>query len=240
MQGEALIATWERGSLLSQPLRALALLAEGGGRDEQQAAALGVPERDAALLAVRQRSFGSTLQGFAICRSCSERLEFTLSAGDIGQRLGNAGQCAASIRQGPWSLQCRFANTGDLEAAASQPELTAARQVLLARCVTAAHEDGRRAQLTDLPPELLAVAEQRLAEMHAAAELTLSLTCAACEARQDVVLDLAEFLWAETRHAARRLLAEVHELAWAYGWSESAILAMSQPRRAAYLALVRS
>jgi hypothetical protein len=31
----------------------------------------------------------------------------------------------------------------------------------------------------------------------------------------------------------------VHELAWAYGWAESAILAMSQQRRAAYLERVR-
>ena len=59
-------------------------------------------------------------------------------------------------------------------------------------------------------------------------------------ATQQVALDPTEFLWEETRHAARRLLADVHELAWAYGWRESDIIGMSPARRAAYLGLVRS
>jgi hypothetical protein len=75
--------------------------------------------------------------------------------------------------------------------------------------------------------------------MHEAAEIALTLTCPACDARQVVHLDIAGFLWAEVRHAAQRLLDEVHELGWAYGWSEGAILTMSASRRQAYLDRVR-
>jgi hypothetical protein len=53
-------------------------------------------------------------------------------------------------------------------------------------------------------------------------------------------LDIGRFLWFEVRNAAQRLLREVHELAYAYGWSESAILAMSFHRRQNYLAMVRT
>jgi hypothetical protein len=39
---------------------------------------------------------------------------------------------------------------------------------------------------------------------------------------------------------ARRLLIEVHSLASAYGWSETDILSMSEPRRALYLEMVQA
>lgn len=240
LQGEALVAVWERCSQQPQSLRSLALLAEGCGLNEDEAAALSVPARDAALLALRRRSFGDVLRGFANCQACSERLEFTLSAGQIADRLAEATRVAGPLRHGPWSLHCRFATIADVNAAAAKTDLAAARNVLLTRCVSAVHDDGHNIALSEFPPELLAAADERLVAMHEATELSVALACPACEATADITLDLAELLWAETRHAARRLFADVHELAWAYGWSEDAILGMSAPRRAAYLALVRS
>lgn len=240
LQGEALIAVWERCSQQPRSMRSLALLTEGCGLNEEEAAALSVPACDSALLALRRRSFGDALRGFANCRSCSERLEFTLSAGQIAQRLADATCVAGSSRHGLWTLHCRFATIADVHAAAAQSDLVVARNVLLTRCVSAIHDDGHNIALNEFPPELLAAADERLAAVHDAAELSVALTCPACEATADITLDLAELLWAETRHTARRLFADVHELAWAYGWSEDAILSMSAPRRAAYLALVRS
>jgi hypothetical protein len=51
-------------------------------------------------------------------------------------------------------------------------------------------------------------------------------------------LDNAGILWREVALAARRLLAEIHRLARAYGWSEQAITAMSATRRATYLEML--
>jgi hypothetical protein len=42
----------------------------------------------------------------------------------------------------------------------------------------------------------------------------------------------------ELNAAATRLLHDVHTLASAYGWSEGDILAMSEARRARYVAMV--
>ena len=42
----------------------------------------------------------------------------------------------------------------------------------------------------------------------------------------------------EVAAAARRLMADIHELASAYGWSEAAIVSMSTARRAAYLEML--
>jgi hypothetical protein len=40
--------------------------------------------------------------------------------------------------------------------------------------------------------------------------------------------------------AAKRLLGEIHNLASAYGWSEDAILSLSNSRRALYLQMVQA
>jgi hypothetical protein len=240
MQGEALLAAWERGAELSGSLRAAALLAAGCGLDEGAAAALDVPRRDAALLAIRKLSFGATLHGFAACEACAERLEFTLSVADLVGQIDAAAGAAGTLRYGDWSLVCRFATIADIDVASREAELAAARAVLLARCVSAMDASGRVVAFADLPADVREAGELRLVAMHEAAELSVLLPCAACGVTQDVALDPAEFLWQETRHAARRLLADVHELAWAYGWREGDIVAMSPARRAAYLALVRS
>jgi hypothetical protein len=50
-------------------------------RDELLALSIG--QRDTHLLAVRERTFGSQLAGFAECPGCQERLEFVLDVGDI-------------------------------------------------------------------------------------------------------------------------------------------------------------
>lgn len=239
LQGETLLAAWENASQRHPSLRAMALLAAGCGLEEAEAAALGIPARDAALLALRQRSFGDILQAFAHCQTCDERLEFALAVADIARQLDAAGASATTLRHDGWSLQCRFATHADIASAAVEADLADARQVLLSRCIRAARADGQSVPLTDLPSEVLVAADEHLVAMHDAAELVITLTCPACEARQDAAVDLGTFLWAEARHASHRLLNDVHELAWAYGWSEGAILRMSQPRRAAYLAMVR-
>src|SRR5690349_11032964 len=107
LQGEALVAAWERGSRQPRLSRALALLAEGYGLEEKAAATLSIPRRDALLLALRQRSFGDALQTFATCGCCAERLEFTLSAADLMWRLDAAALSRQTNQYGPWSLRCR-------------------------------------------------------------------------------------------------------------------------------------
>ena len=70
------------------------------------------------------------------------------------------------------------------------------------------------------------------------ADIRLELCCAACEHRWSLALDPVTFLWARVAEHARLLLREVHTLAWAYGWQEADILAMSARRRQYYLDMV--
>ena len=52
-------------------------------------------------------------------------------------------------------------------------------------------------------------------------------------------MDILSFLWAEVDSLAKRLLCDVHILAWAYGWREKDILALSEFRRRYYLDCVQ-
>src|SRR5262249_46541500 len=109
---------------------------------------------------------------------------------------------------------------------------TRARRLLLDRSVSAWHAH-------EIEPDETATALRTFNELHAAAEITLQVTCPGCGHTEAVDLDIARFLWTEVRHAAVRLLRDVHDLASAYSWQEAAILAMTPQRRRAYLEMVR-
>jgi predicted RNA-binding Zn-ribbon protein involved in translation (DUF1610 family) len=241
LAGEALLAAWERGSLQPQPVRALALLLAGRpDLKEPDAAAMTLPERDLALLDLRRLSFGPALAAFFVCPSCGERLEFTLPTATAAAALEAAAQSAATLLHEGWSLRLRLANSADIAAAAAEPDLEAARLLLITRCVKVESADGAAVPLAALPQTTRVAAVERVSAMHEAAELMVSLCCPGCGNPQSVPVDVPTFLWMEVRHAARRLLEEVHEIAWAYGWAEDAILAMSPRRRQAYIEMVRS
>jgi hypothetical protein len=80
--------------------------------------------------------------------------------------------------------------------------------------------------------------ESALEALDPAADLSLALVCETCGHRWDADLDLGALLWNEIDACARGLLAQVHDLASRYGWSEPEILALSPARRAAYRALL--
>jgi len=241
LAGEALLAAWERGSLQEQPARALTLLLAGcPDLKEPDVAAMTVPERDLTLLELRRRSFGPTLAAFFVCPSCGERLEFTLPSATAAAALESAAQAETTLQHEGGLLRLRLANSADIAAAAAEPDLEAARMLLLARCLTAEGHDRGATPLDALPEAVRAAAMERLCAMHEAAELTVSLCCPGCGNPQSVPVDVPTFLWTEVRHAAQRLVEEVHAIAWAYGWAEDAILAMSPHRRQAYIDMVRS
>jgi hypothetical protein len=236
LSGEALLAAWENGADESLPARALAALRAGcPALTLDHAATLTLAQRDHALVALHAHSFGPTFSGTAICGACRERLEFVLPAQKVAASL-QAADADCSMAHDGLTLRLHLANTRDIMEASAEPDLEAARRLLLARCTEAVNAEGC---VVAIPDALHEAALDRLDAMHDAVEIALALACPACGSRQTVHLDITSFLWAEIHHAAQRLLDDVHELAWAYGWSEAAILAMSPVRRQAYLERLR-
>jgi hypothetical protein len=227
-----------REPALLRPLALLAAALPGTERATLLEQTLG--ERNRALLALRALSFGPVLEGYAECGACGTPMTFRLA---VEHALAALEASEADISTSDWiddgfSWRLRQATTADLLAAAIMPDDASAERELLRRCLVASATSGEPAAeiaaLAPTPARALAEFER----LHAAAELHCTLQCPQCGHAASHELDLANFVWREARHAARRLLADIHTLASHYGWSEAAIAAMSQARRDAYLELL--
>lgn len=236
-----------REPALLRPLTLLAAALPGCERATLLDQPLG--ERNRALLALRALSFGPLLEGYAECRACGAPMTFQLAVDDA---LAGLDACAAGAA-GEWieagfAWRLRQATTADLLAVARMPDDAAAEHELLCRCLslsamsamsaTSATSDTNEATDIAALPLDSTTALAEFEQLHADAELHCALQCPQCGHAADHELDLADFVWREARHAARRLLADIHTLASHYGWSEAAIAAMSQARRDAYLELL--
>lgn len=123
--------------------------------------------------------------------------------------------------------------TGDDERAAggSDDELWGR---LTSRAGVPVGADGWRA----LAPASAQRVAMALAGLDACADLAFVSSCPQCAGWIELEFDPAELLARTLATGEQRLLAEVHSLAFHYGWSEAAILALPRPRRFAYLELL--
>jgi hypothetical protein len=240
LRGKLLLAAWEAGARGHEPRRPLALLAAALPATPPAAlSAMPVAARDLELLRLRALTFGPELAVFGTCPACGERLEFTLDAGELAARLAAAaGASPAEWTEDGHCYRLRPVTTDDLLATLAVSDPDAAQALLLARCLgPIVNHDSERALLSPLPSSYPPSVVKRFEELHADAELRCAVDCPACSARHVHDFDIARFLWREVTVAARRLLAEVHALAAAYGWGERDIMALSPLRRAVYLEL---
>jgi hypothetical protein len=252
LSAQELLLIWEVG-LRQQPVdRALTILALAlpeAPRDELLA--LSVGQRDAHLLAVREGTFGAQLAGFAECLACQERLEFVLDVADmwaehgtrdaqklVGAPLQTATPQVHEVMIEGYALRFRLPNSLDLAQVVRCGDVTAARNLLLQRCVLQASRDDGAVAVAALPETVLTTLAESMDQYDPQAEVQLKLSCPACGESWSVMFDIVSFFWSEICVQAKRLLREVHTLARAYGWREADILSMSAARRQLYLEMV--
>ncbi len=193
-----------------------------------------VGRTDSALLQLRAATFGPTLQCAVDCPACGATLEFAV---DAGQLLASAAEEQASYR---WSglgaeVEYRLPSYADVTSLAGCADAKAAQAALFARLVLTASLDGQRIEARALPPEVVEAVDAAMAEADPQAETEFRLDCGECGHGWVVPFDPAAYFERELAHEARRLMAEVHVLAGAYGWREPDILALSPGRRRIYL-----
>jgi len=238
LTGARLLAAWERGAGQNDLDRTLTLLAAAlPDAAPAEIAQLDLRRRNRDLLRLRRMTFGDVLAGVVACASCAAPLEFTISIPPVLEHLERLDTVDA-VEWTAGSARCvlRAVTTEDLQLAMLEPSGDAARRRLLDRCLAAVGIGDAALDALRSDPEVLG----RFARLHEAAEINCEVRCPACGALDVVDLDIARLLWSEVRHAALRLLRDVHDLAGAYGWPETEILAMSTARRRAYLDMVRA
>jgi hypothetical protein len=247
---ERILDVWERGHGQGPVVRALTLLAAAHPAAAwEELGALPLGERDRQLLALREETLGSRMEGAAGCPACGEMLDVALDT----RALRSICLSPSSPGEGGWegageegrggegsslAFRLRSVNSLDLLAAASCSDVEEARRLLAERCVLEARRHGEPISTGGLSEEDLQALSAALAEADPGAELLLELSCPVCRHGWWEMLDVATFFWTELDVQARRLLREVHVLARAYGWREADVLALSPRRRRFYLEMV--
>jgi hypothetical protein len=237
----ALMSVWETGASEPLLLKALLLLeAAYPERSMEEWAHATLGERDACLLEMRERFFGSSLETLTDCPGCGQLLEVDFKTSDLRAQFG---QCASRGRlvRGGFEIEFRLPASDDLLAVAqSDPGLDArpSSTLLLERCIVSGTRDGAEIAPATLPKEIRGAIEAAMAELDPGADLSLMLECAHCGQRWQKVFDIVSHLWSDLEDWAQRSLREVHSLATAYGWSERSILSMSPGRRQLYIEMV--
>ena len=237
-----LIRTWDEGFGRNPLGRALSMvecaLPEASSAD---IAALSIADRDRELLRIRSRAFGDAMRGYLPCVSCGERLEFETSVSSLLNRL-NEEQTRqhGAWRTGNFLFSMRMANSADLAAATTAADSRAARKIVIRGCTTVQQVAPACDELEPEDWEFQPTTIEKFEALHRDTELIFTLVCPSCGERQKSELDVAGFFWSELCAAALGVLREVHELARAYGWSEAAILQMTDARRNAYLEMAHS
>jgi hypothetical protein len=232
-----IIRIWEKGQGKPYLERAMLLLSAAyPDMDRGQLAGLSIGQRDALLLALRERTLGPTMQMYARCPQCGENLEFNVNIPDI--RVMEPGQPRPQqyeLQEGDFLVRFRLPNSWDLAAVREVGDVERARYWLLRRCVIEAQREGRVLAQEDLPEEVVQAITTRMEEEDPQADVRFSVRCPSCGFAWQSVFDIVPYLWAELTVTAQRLLMDVHALARAYGWDEGDILAMSASRRQFYL-----
>jgi hypothetical protein len=182
-----------------------------------------------ALMRLRETLFGSRLSLWADCPGCGQRMQFELDPAQLPPT-----QVAAEWIE-VQGLRFRCPTSRDLAEIAHCTDLDQAADQLLRAC---AAPEVRLPNDPHAMRSLRDAVENALETADPWSDLSLLFQCPACDYRGDASLDIGRVLWENLDARARHLLNEVHLLAQAYGWSEPQILALSDTRRAAYLARV--
>jgi hypothetical protein len=233
-----LLAIWEQGEGERTAGRALALLAgAAAGPDGVDPGAVPVGRRDASLIALRESLFGSRFTGVTSCPACGEEIELTFDASEVRRSEAGAGG-TFHLGAAGYEVTFRLPTAADLLAIEKTGALDSARAQLFARCLAGALYDGQPVPAAAVPDQVIEAVAARMAELDPQADVAFDLDCPSCAHGWREPFDVVTFLWSEVAAWARRLLADVHALASAYGWSESEILRLTPVRRNAYLEML--
>ncbi len=235
-----IVEIWERGQHQHPVERALTMLAPAcPDLTSAELALWTIGQRDHRLMQLRRQTWGDRLEAFTRCPECDEALEIPLSIQVLCERLPNEPAESLELISEGYKVRYRLPTSHDLVAVSGSRDMQSARNALLKRCTVNVQHPSELAVDDALPEEIAAAVTAGIADNDPAADIQLSLDCPECAARWTTRLDIAQFFWREICQAAKHLLGQVHQLASAYGWTESEVLSLGAKRRQYYLGLIQ-
>ena len=201
----------------------------GGASPQENVEDLSVGERDQLLIQAFRSCFGDDIEVFSCCSVCSCELEVHVDLRSLSVPEYKAddraefevlGKClnveAIRIRDLKQLKSVGIDNWIDRKLTRANIEIDLIDQSV---------RDKYVARISDLDPQ---------------ADICLEFECIECGAVWIDPFDIASQLWIRFDAMCKRLLASIHSLASAYGWSEEQVLGLSPWRREVYLNMVRA
>jgi uncharacterized protein (UPF0212 family) len=217
--------------------RAIAAIAALTGSPAIDAERLALRRCDGQLLELHRERYGPELRAVSACPACGAVLELQFAVEDLLEALAEPRPGELSLTSGAYELELRLPTVADLARAQRAGDVQRAAAMLAAACVSTCRLDGIEVSSDAVPAAVLDEAQRRLQRFDLAGE-PLELTCPDCATRWSTALEVATLVLAELDVEGRRLLADVHALARAYGWSEREIAALPPARRRRYVEMV--
>lgn len=234
-----LLKLWERARTLPPMECALTFAAaNGAGGAPEQLAHLSIGQRDAELLKLREKLFGSRMSARTNCPACGDAMELNFSVGEIQAQLPPAPAQKFSAKFGEYEIAFRLPNSSDLALIVPGEEIAIQKRRLAQRCLLSASRGDLSVAAEQLPAEAVNALSEHMSELDPQGDVQLALSCPRCAHHWDAPFDIVSFIWSEVQAWAARLLREIHLLASTYGWAEADILALTPTRRQAYLELI--
>lgn len=189
-----------------------------------------VGDRDYLMVWLRRITLGDRVAAIYRCPACDSKMDVLLDLAETPAEPAPQISAAHEVTLADEVVRFRLPTGADQEAVACQP-LVHAVDTLFERCLL---DDGGKPLGAGARNQVIDEMERRAPRV----EIDLDLTCPECAHAFAATFDPAAFFIAEMASAHGTLLREVHQLAFSYGWSEAAILALDRGRRRAYLSLV--
>lgn len=228
-----LLDLWERGSALHPLDRGLLVLS--AELPEAQTASLAdwpLGRRNKALVDLHCSRFGPRLQAWTACIACGEKMEFEINGPTLTQQNADVEPQSRRETVVVNGQSFRLPTSRDLAQVARDGDPRAAPIRLLDLC--------RVGEPVACSEEDVEEIGGQMALADPLAEIRIALRCPACGNESAETLDIVSFVWAEIVSRAKRLLWEVHNLASAYGWTETDVLSLNAARRSLYLEMVQA
>jgi hypothetical protein len=223
-----------RSRVIERSLEVLCRLGKLNGKIADSSwLALTVTDFEHALLGLRRFLFGDTIRCLVHC-ACSERMEMEFSISTLlhAAQPRTPRQVRPSSTRTGWFLlpardiAFRLPTVADQLAAIGSPSAYAR---LGQSCIEVTQAVGRST----------ATAERAMEAMAPIVSRPIAGICAACSAELTLHLHVPTLVLNELRTSSSRVHSEVHTIAATYHWQETAILALPQLRRQAYIEAIR-
>lgn len=171
----------------------------------------------------------------AVCSACHEPFDFQLDLAELPVREAGKGYPFCELDVAGNRVRFRLPNGADQAGLLAFENEAEAERWLLKRCLEQVHPtqpvDAFIARLTESDLDRI---EQALERAGPAVTVQLQADCPACGHAN--IVDLNPY--SALDKTPGRLLAEVHQIAYHYHWSEAEILGLSHARRRQYLRLI--